>query len=250
MRALARYRGFTLIELLTVIAIIGVLAAILIPVVGSIREKTAAAKSVSNLRQMGQGLEQVMLEGAPGIPAGFYPSFGGIDATGAEYNWPLLIGSQLGLLAKVDNEYSWLIDPNGSIFKSPLNETELTAERTGIPSSSGYGYNAQYLCGNKWADAREGLGTKKLTSGGELVSGNLSKVQIVHPSRMVVFAESEQDGKAQHRIGRDTPPSKAYNNGGHYYFADGHVEFMEFDYVMTNFNRYFTPKSAQLKSGE
>lgn len=45
--------AFTLIELLTVIAIIGILAAILIPTVGAVREKAKSAKCVSNLRQWG-----------------------------------------------------------------------------------------------------------------------------------------------------------------------------------------------------
>jgi prepilin-type N-terminal cleavage/methylation domain-containing protein len=48
-----RRAGFTLIELLTVIAIIGILAAILIPVVGNVRKSAKAANCVSRLRTIG-----------------------------------------------------------------------------------------------------------------------------------------------------------------------------------------------------
>ena len=67
----ARRRAFTLIELLTVIAIIGILAAILIPTVGAVREKARAAQCVSNQRQIAQGMLLFAGDNKNRLPAPF-----------------------------------------------------------------------------------------------------------------------------------------------------------------------------------
>jgi prepilin-type N-terminal cleavage/methylation domain-containing protein/prepilin-type processing-associated H-X9-DG protein len=51
-----RAGGFTLIELLTVITIIAILAAILVPVAGNIRKRANQTTSVNNLKQWGAAL--------------------------------------------------------------------------------------------------------------------------------------------------------------------------------------------------
>ncbi|AHF90950.1 N-terminal cleavage protein [Opitutaceae bacterium TAV5] len=55
-------RAFTLVELLAVIAIIGVLAAIILPVLGSVRSKATAVRCSGQVRQLGVALQMYLQE--------------------------------------------------------------------------------------------------------------------------------------------------------------------------------------------
>jgi prepilin-type N-terminal cleavage/methylation domain-containing protein/prepilin-type processing-associated H-X9-DG protein len=63
-----RVHAFTLVELLTVIAIIGILAAILIPTIGAIRQNARKSQCTSNLRQVGLAYLAYMSENKNRLP--------------------------------------------------------------------------------------------------------------------------------------------------------------------------------------
>ncbi len=68
-----RNLAFTLIELLVVIAIIGILAALLLPVLAASKQRALTAQCLSNLRQIGLGMNMYADEAN-----GLYPESGGL----------------------------------------------------------------------------------------------------------------------------------------------------------------------------
>lgn len=108
-------RGFTLVELLTVVAIVGVLAGIVIPVIGKARESAHSSACASNLRQIAaaallyagenKGRLMPVMEGAPQ------------DAAVGRVTWRIKIEPYLG--SRRDKQ-SVLICPSDEITDYPM----------------------------------------------------------------------------------------------------------------------------------
>ncbi|HEY9250538.1 MAG TPA: prepilin-type N-terminal cleavage/methylation domain-containing protein, partial [Rariglobus sp.] len=162
-----RVSAFTLVELLTVIAIAGILAAILIPVVGSVRAGARAATCSSNLRQIGVAARLWSGENKGLIVPVFDPG----DPSAA--NW-LSLTTWAGMLAP----YTGWQKPDGA-----------TAFRTGsdvpalhcpdLDNVFGYGYNYTYL---SWM----GSGSRRWARYSE----------VPRPSRTLMIVDSVYTGNA------------------------------------------------------
>lgn len=103
--------GFTLLESLAVIAVIAVLATVIIPAVLSVRESSARAKCVSNLRQMGVAFANYAAD-----KDGYLPN----NNDAAPGRWYLVLNPYLGLK---DSDRS-----RPSIFICPANDPKTSTE--------------------------------------------------------------------------------------------------------------------------
>jgi prepilin-type N-terminal cleavage/methylation domain-containing protein len=83
-----RHLAFTLIELLVVIAIISILASMLLPSLTRSKQKATITHCLSNLRQIGQGMQMYLHDNEDTFPQWFTLAIGGRDPRSDLDKWP------------------------------------------------------------------------------------------------------------------------------------------------------------------
>lgn len=191
-----RRSAFTLIELLTVIAIIGILAAIIIPAVGNVRVKAAQAASASDLKNIATSYNSFAISGARSRTIGDGAWGVGLTQASSPAEW-----------AQVLAEFAELND--GSIYF--ISSADDVATVSVIPKVILTGDPESPTA--DWTTAEDAISYS--------MAVNISPNAPASVTPIIWTKGLENDGSWP----ADRTLSPWGDSGGHIAFADGHVQF-------------------------
>ena len=233
--------AFSLVELLTVIVVIGILAAILVPAVSAIRNQSLASSSISNLRQITQGAMLYANDHQGYLPLNQYtanmPSVLEHPETGGNYLWQGILHPYLvGRTIKANNDASmpsgeeWLeaIDP---VFLDPVYHD--TDAYLAAPWIQGFGmnthlYRMNHISGGAYSNGR--------TNGGSPENPPGAQIMLIQQPAKTILLGTHNNFNLQVLANRydafvNSGGATRYAGNGHYAFVDGRIESLSPDEV-------------------
>jgi prepilin-type N-terminal cleavage/methylation domain-containing protein/prepilin-type processing-associated H-X9-DG protein len=222
-------RAFTLLELLVVVAVIGLLVALLLPAVHRAREKARDAQCRSNLRQICAATLAYAADHDGRFPQAYHTEFSGGSMT--TYAWDFVtVGSGPSAVVKPGPIFGRFAD--GRVFQCPSYVG--AAPGTSDPYT-GYNYNTSYI----------GHGDL------EPITQPVSIGMVINPAGTALFGDGQWEGGANKFMrapfndipgGGDGDASlRAAGTQGFRHldrtniaFCDGHVESFETIYTATD----------------
>jgi prepilin-type N-terminal cleavage/methylation domain-containing protein/prepilin-type processing-associated H-X9-DG protein len=210
--------AFTLVELLTVIAIIGILAALLLPVLSQSKGRAQRIQCVSNLHQLGIGIQNFVADNHA------YPLF---FASTNRYNpdpWETQLERGGFDISKPKRGFL-----EAGVWRCPAAQRK-TQPRNGVLSS--YGYNA------------DGMGnhTNALGLGGHFISFSegfapLGEPEVANPGEMMAIGDSLGGDVfffREMRLATSENAQSRHQGVANVVFCDGHVESLKLPFLFTD----------------
>ena len=204
-------RAFTFIELLIVIAVFGVLAALLLPAISRSKGKAQQIQCVSNLHQLGLGLQNFATDKHA------YPS--AIAGTNSDSSGPWYLQLQRGGFDASKPGTNFISE---GVWRCPSAQLARNTHSRGMAIS--YGYNA-------YGSLAIGNPTNALGLMGHFVSFSalfepIKESEVPVPSDMMAIGDSLSEGVffMRHKYLDYRRASSLHQGKANVVFCDGHVE--------------------------
>jgi prepilin-type N-terminal cleavage/methylation domain-containing protein/prepilin-type processing-associated H-X9-DG protein len=189
-------RAFTILELMVVVSIIAVLAALLVPAVGSAKENANKAKCMSNIRQVGIAIEFYKEDNDQYFPIRYPPNpYSYWD----KYAYMNILGSNYF-------RATW------GVFKCPSNRNTVDMN-----------FRTNSLGGQMDYEMNSGIFAMQVSGTNGFDHGALGNEKITVPTLAVVI----YDWPGPNYFGYAPAPTSPHPSGGiNAYFADGHTAWI------------------------